>query len=228
MKQFNKRILLIVLAISISLIAFVGCSNDVDLGALESRIKQLEQELQEARNATAGPQGPQGPAGSQGPTGNTGPQGPTGETGPQGETGAQGPTGPQGEQGIQGPPGQDAIPPELNRIYQLGETFTFISHGLELFSIRIEYRPDLLGNIGVWITNLNMPGYAPSSFVQMRALNLTGGTFVTWTPTGSALPIGETWSSETLNFSGNYVWFGFPTATTANAMIPYAIFRVVS
>ena len=153
-----------------------------------------------------GPAGPQGDTGAQGPTGpqgDTGPQGLPGESGADGATWHTGIVAPTsstpGNNGdlflntvtgnvyrriagaweldgnIRGPQGESGVPTE--RVYQLGETFTYRSHtGLKLFSIRVESDVNsLISGFAFHVTNYNMPGYAPSSFVRLRTQGAMGG-----------------------------------------------------
>jgi hypothetical protein len=110
----------------------------------------------------------------------------------------------------------------INRIYQLGETFTFINHGLELFSLRLETSDVALAGFSVWVTNINLPGYAPNDFLRVRAQN--NDVWMTQGFSTTILNIGGL-AGLTINnsFTGNYLWFGFPTQGTSS-MIPFVIF----
>ena len=138
-----------------------------------------------------------------------------GPQGPQGEQGPVGPQGPQGESGV-----------AVERIYQLAETFTYVSHtGLKLFSIRVWSPEPIL--LYITITNFNMPGLPVSDFVRARSGN---STFLPFSLGSAILLINdiETRSGDftSLGTNNNYIWFGTPTSGSANSMLPFVIFRV--
>ena len=143
----------------------------------------------------------------------TGEQGPTG---PQGEQGIQGPQGPQGEQGIQGPAGPA---PEF-RIYEIGETFTYVTHtGIPLFSIRVELSlSNPQDTIRIYITHHEpfSPTTNPAG-IRLRGQLATSG-YSTSTFEGLSNGGGNAF------FAGNYAWFGWPLGT--NGILPFVVFRV--
>ena len=152
-------------------------------------------------------------------------QGLPGPQGPAGQEGAQGPPGndgQQGNQGIQGPPGQDAPTIELNRVHQLGDTFTYVSQGLELFRIRVTVHPTFPESFAIIITNLNIPGAAPDDFVRYRR-GIT--SFVTLPISSSQLPLNLPTTFGSNFLATQYVWFGTPIGS-GNSIIPFVVFRV--
>jgi len=213
---------------------FTGCSDS----ALQDKIYRLEQELEDLRNAIQGPQGEQGNPGAQGPQGeqgNPGAQGPQGEQGnpgaqgPQGEQGNPGAQGPQGEQGnpgtdgLDGADGQDLI--NTNRIYQLGETFTYYNGSLRLFSIAVYEVENVTTGIHVRITNHNMPLLNSNTFIAVRHLGAVG-TWVTNPFPGSIIAIGNTSGPASITtWDSDYIWFGTPLPSTGG-MLPFARFRI--
>jgi len=148
--------------------------------------------------------------------------------------GPEGPQGPQGEQGIQGPPGESGIQEE--RIFELGETFTYISQGLRLFSLRVIEDANAPNGFVLYATNHNMPGYGLNSFVLMRFYQQplgseTGRTFFTRDFDTADATIITLETTRRINLPlpswvGSSLWFGWPTAVTTASMIPYAIFRI--
>jgi len=147
----------------------------------------------------------------------------------EGTIGPQGPAGPQGEQGIQGPAGpqgESGVLPE--RIFQLGETFTYVNHGLRLFSVRLERNTISPTGFMLYITNHNMPGLAPNDFISGRAFN--GTSFANAEISFTVIAIGDTQRS-TLGGGGvvtsaTCIWFGTPSPTSDRAMIPFVRFNV--
>ena len=137
--------------------------------------------------------------------------------------GIPGPKGEQGPAGQDGRPGQDADcecpPPVTYRVYQLGQTFTYHSMGMPMFSIRVELQG---GEPVAWVTNHSIPNFRAGHFI--RARGELGSTFTL--STTSAIP------AETPSVFGlwitttSYIWFGFPI--DENSIIPYAIFNILS
>jgi len=237
MKNKFKKLLIILLATSLALFAFVGCGNDIS--ELERELYLLRNQVNYLQNATTGPQGPAGNDGAQGPTGpqgpqgeqgNQGPQGPTGPQGPAGNDGAQGPQGETGATGPQGPAGNDGADgqdwQQVERIYQLGETFTKWNGNLRLFSVRVEFHEDAPANIVVFVANHNMPGLQISEFI--RARSQTGETtWITGSLSNTILPINTTSTRiPVTTLTGTYIWFGTPNSISINSMTPFALFRV--
>jgi len=221
-----KKLLILALCavLAVSVFAFVGCSDS----ALQDKIYRLEQELEDLRNAIqgpAGPQGEQGNPGAQGPAGPQGEQGNPGAQGPQGEQGNPGAQGPQGPAGPQGEPGQDAPTPELNRIYQLGETFVYYSHtGLRLFSIEvIPSIADPTGFLTITITNHNVPNFIPQDFLRGRRGGITGPTVSVNFLASDAIPIGDEFGQHDTR-AGSYLWIG--TQVGNNSILPFVRFRI--
>ena len=122
-------------------------------------------------------------------------------------------------------------PPTLNRLYFLGQTFTYVSQGLRLFSIRVEADASAMGGFVLYVTNHNMPGYTPNMFIRARR-QLGGGGFASAplpAPANSTLPMGGTVRIAIgTGFDGAYVFVGWPTdvGNSNISMIPYARFRV--
>src|SRR5690606_11987036 len=88
--------------------AIQGSSYDnvgAALAAVDTRLGELQDNIDAIPAGPQGPQGPTGPAGPEGPQGPQGDTGPQGPEGPQGDTGPQGPEGPQGDTGPEGPQG---------------------------------------------------------------------------------------------------------------------------
>jgi len=109
------------------------------------------------------------------------------------------------------------------KIYDLGETFTYVSAGISLFSIKVETHPTVTNAVRVTITNLNMPGYAPNDFVKGRYPS--GNGFATMTFSTAILSINEeSVEGGTVSASSTYLYLGFPMAN--NAIIPYAIYKI--
>ena len=108
------------------------------------------------------------------------------------------------------------------QVYYLGDTFTYLAGGLELFSIKIEEssNPSIIVNITV--KNLNLPGRAPDDFVNMQCYN--GNTYSTYTFSATPLQTGGEYSTPIgyPSANGGKIWhFGFPAT---KSLIPYAIF----
>jgi len=239
MKKIIK-IFILTLCLSLLALPLVGCGNNTEFDPtyLLNRIEELERQLDEARELQGLP-GPPGQQGQQGLTPHIGDNGnwwigstDTGvrAVGQDGNAGQSPHIGNNGnwwvgstDTGVSAQVGQT-----LNRIYQLGQTFTFINHGLELFSIRVVRAGANPTGISVTITNINMPGYAPSGFVRMRAQSSPGAdTFATYNFSNTLLPIGglpHTQGFDLFNVGITQVYFGFPLA--GDLMIPYAIFQV--
>jgi len=111
------------------------------------------------------------------------------------------------------------------KIYEMGETFTYISAGIPLFSIKVEPHPDPNAPnnyIHVSITNLNMPGFAPRAFVQGRYTSLDRWGNMTFSDYVLAIGAIGTWGGS--SGTGEYLYLGFPTSNSV--IIPYAIFRL--
>jgi|GEM_PF-954635 len=247
----KKKVIGIIFAVilGLSMLAFVGCGgSEFDPTELLDRIEQLERDLEEARELNGLP-GQPGQTPHIGGNGNwwigstdTGvrAEGQDGNHGNHGQTpqiiggywwvgGANTGIPATGPQGSTGPAWQ----PELNKVYELGQTFTYYSHtGLRLFSIKVEYHSAI--RVRVFVTNHNMPGYGVHNFVRMRAAS-GATTFMTDSfndpPFSNPLPIGTTNTVNGLSLSfsstyADYAWFGWPTNITANSMIPYAVFRL--
>jgi len=200
----KKKVFSVILALvlGLSLLAFAACNGngETDLSSLLERIEQLEQELAEARESGGIP-------------------------GPAGQQGIPGPPGPQGDQGIQGPPGQDAPIPQLNRIHQLGDTFTYVSQGLELFSIRVHLNIDNSALFHITITSINSPHFVINDFVRRRNGNTTFSSVLNFPLTILHFDEPATFNSSFggLGAGNNYIWFGTPLGNTIK---PFVVFRV--
>jgi len=135
--------------------------------------------------------------------------------------GIPGPTGPQGPAGPKGEPYQ----PELNKIYQLGETFTYISHGLELFSVKVERDITSPTGFSIFVTNHNMPGLAPNDFIRGRAHSPTG--FLTFSFVDSIVAINAVSTTfPSISSTTTCIWLGTPSPTSNRAMTPFVRFNV--
>ncbi|MCL2847537.1 MAG: collagen-like protein [Firmicutes bacterium] len=119
--------------------------------------------------------------------------------------------------------GQDAPGTELNRIYQLGETFTYVSHGLELFSITVT-QGGTDTSVAITIYNHRVPNFNPSLFVRMSS-TMNGVNFFTNNFSSTTIAIGST-HQQGWNLHDPMIqsWFGSPIGT--NSINTFAIFQL--
>ena len=108
------------------------------------------------------------------------------------------------------------------KIYEIGETFTYVSAGIPLFSLTVTWHEDIDNYIIITVKNINMPGYAPNHFVRGRSLS-SGGLFHSVTLSNTVFAIGSQSGGGGSAGIGEFVWFGFPIG---DAIIPYMICRV--
>ena len=144
-------------------------------------------------------------------------KGDAGEQGPAGPAGPTGPQGSKGDTGEQGPKGESNIA----QLYHLGDTFTYVSAGIPLFSINIEESSS--AGIRITIKNINMPGRAPADFVNMQYFNYSNYSTETFSTT--ILTINQEYST-TYNravIHNNLIHFGFPAP---KSIIPYVVFEL--
>jgi len=204
---------------------------------------------------TAGAQGAQGEKGETGAPGEkgeigiAGPQGPAGDKGDRGDAGAvgeKGDTGDVGPAGPQGPAGSGAyddsalleriaeleslLNPVETPVYELGETFTYVSAGIPLFSIKVEITEAHPDSYTLTITNINMTNAQRDSYIRCRSRSVLSSWASGLGVGTSRLNIGETYTNrELISFHNSpyaltHFYFGIPVGT--NDIIPYAIFKV--
>jgi len=139
--------------------------------------------------------------------------------------GIPGPQGPIGPQGEQGPPGTAGNGQQEERIYLIGETFTYYSpSNIPLFSITLELHPMLPSAINARLTNHNIPGFIPNGFIVARLQTATG--FATLHFGNSVLAAGNSATAGGSSASGKYIWFGAPNEIHSDAMMPIVRFRI--
>jgi len=182
----KKKLISIVLALvlGLSMLAFTACNGngETDLSSLLERIEQLEQELAEARELGGIP----GPAGQDGRTprivagywwiGDTNTHiRAEGQDG-QGTPGVTPHIGSNGNWWIGNSDTNIRAGVQMDRVYTLGQTFTYVSsQGLRLFSIRVVADASAMGGFAFYVTNINMPSNAPSTFIRLRLQEWRGG-----------------------------------------------------
>ena len=202
MKKFIAIILSVVFCFG-AMITLTGCGGGYDDSALLEKIAKLERDIEEARNAEA----------IKGDKGDIGPQGPQGEPGINADN----------TELLQRIAELEALlNPTEAPIYELGEIFTYVSQGLELFAVTVNLHSTEEGYVVPRVKNLNMPGYAPSAFIIGRYFATS--SFVNTTFSDTVLPIGGEASGGAVPVSAELLYLGFPTAN--GAMIPFVIYQI--
>ena len=140
--------------------------------------------------------------------------------------GIPGPQGPVGPTGPQGPTGSDCkcTAVELNRIYQLGETFTYVNGNLELFRVRV-WSPEP-NAINITVTIVTMPWFRLDDFIRGRTGIPNTNDFLNFSISlsNAGLHIGESVTHGiTYALLRDYVWFGTPAG---NVIIPFVRFSI--
>jgi len=118
----------------------------------------------------------------------------------------------------------DCSPAVINRIYQLGQTFTYVNHtGMELFSIYVNIHPEFpTDGVLIRIENLNSPNFRVNDFVRFQSKNI-GLSYIGHI--NQMLSQGECFNGSASfgSHSGNYIWFGFPINSTT--IVPFVQYR---
>jgi predicted small lipoprotein YifL len=112
-----------------------------------------------------------------------------------------------------------------DRVYQLGETFTYVSAGIPLFSIKVEQSTTAnINYVYITIANINLLGFTPSACVKMRRSNRIDEQPSYSTFSDKVLPIGNEYRTNMLKGSSEHALFGFPTS---DGIVPYVTFKVM-
>ena len=206
-------LLALVIVVGFAALSFAACTDTSDL---ETRIAELERQLQ-----AGGVKGEKGDPGVAGPVD------------PQGPVGPQGGSADYDDSALKERIAEleALLDPTQTPIYELGETFAYVSAGIPLFSIKVEITAEYPDAYTLTLTNFNMPNAQKDTYIRCKSRTVSNSWGEGISVDSDRLNIGEVDTTHGMISFYNkpepitHFYFGIPIG--ANDIIPYAIFKVV-